>query len=369
MAYLRHNKEKNTIFIYEERTQRMIESNLGELLFSFLDLDLSQYNDLYKLCGLGDTLDCSTIDCLKIQYPKTTKRINYYSLDSFDDTKDLCLYYLLENDDEFLDMYKHPYFSCSDTVLDGALGSFKIDYYDADFYEYQKNMKELIRFCFLENERTDINSLTPNERYYLFTTMKHERFKYIPHIHSTMIFTPMALYNEMCHRNILYSKTTDDIGLDKISPDCINKLKGVARPIKVNECKTIQDFMFFEFDCLLSQNITIKRCANCGKLFIPCGKYNTDCCDRIPEGEKYSCKKIMAQRRRKEKLKSNPIIFEYERAYKRNYARLSNHKLNNESFRLWVDDASQKRDEISEKYEQTPSEELLSDFKKYLGNK
>lgn len=77
----------------------------------------------------------------------------------------------------------------------------------------------------------------------------------------------------------------------------------------------------------------------------------------------------MAQKRRKKKINSNPIVKEYERAYKRNYARVTNHKMNAEDFRLWSEEATQKRDAFSAEYNSNPSDQLISEFKKYLGNK
>ena len=77
----------------------------------------------------------------------------------------------------------------------------------------------------------------------------------------------------------------------------------------------------------------------------------------------------MAQKRRKEKVNSNPIVKEYERAYKRNYARVTSHKMNAEDFRLWTEEAAKKRDAFSAEYDSNPSDQIISEFKKYLGNK
>ena len=40
-----------------------------------------------------------------------------------------------------------------------------------------------------------------------------------------------------------------------------------------------------------------------------------------------------------------------------------------DDFRLWTEAAIKKRDLLSKKYENTPSEQLITEFKKYLGNK
>ncbi|WP_347024011.1 DUF6076 domain-containing protein [Hungatella hathewayi] len=131
----------------------------------------------------------------------------------------------------------------------------------------------------------------------------------------------------------------------------------------------IEHYLLKELFALIKSNVKVKKCKRCGKYFILKGDYATDYCDRIPEGEKFTCKKLAAIRARKNKVQNNPILKEYEKAYKRMYARLSNRKILNEEFRLWVEEASQERDRISTLYTNAPSNDLIESFKRYLGNK
>ena len=155
----------------------------------------------------------------------------------------------------------------------------------------------------------------------------------------------------------------------EIRKEDIEVVKKVSSFLPAYTCDSVMDFLKIEFYEMLSKNVRIKKCANCGRYFIPSGDYNSDCCDRILPGEKFTCKKIMANKRRKEKLSSNPILKEYERAYKRNYARTKNQKLSAEEFRLWTETAVSERDKAVERYSLSPSEDIISDFKKWLGNK
>lgn len=52
---------------------------------------------------------------------------------------------------------------------------------------------------------------------------------------------------------------------------------------------------------MIEHNIRIKKCKNCGKYFVLKGDYSTDYCDRIPDGEKFTCKKLAAMKARKKK--------------------------------------------------------------------
>lgn len=158
--------------------------------------------------------------------------------------------------------------------------------------------------------------------------------------------------------------------LNLLTDETINQIHNSnVHLFNVTLCETPFDFLAFELREFFVKDINIKCCANCGQFFIPTGRYNTDCCDRIPEGQKYTCKKIMAQKRRCKKANSNPIIKEYERAYKRNYARVSNGNMTSENFRLWVEKTTKKRDDFIAKYHTTPSNQLITEFKNYLGNK
>ena len=296
MAFMNYNINENRMFIFEERTQTSYEAPIGDLLFSFLELDLKQYNMLYDFIGNTSCSIEKKKEYLSSEYPQTT---NEFEILFQADTAESFLPFLLMNQDTFYDIYQHPYLSCSVTFNEGHVCNFDDMYHDCNLAELQKRFKELLDFCFLPSERIDINELSSIERYYLFTTSKLFRYKYVPNFQTTLFFSPTAFYTSLLEKNLLHNPNAENFNMNEISSELVQQIKGKVKIAKVNECNTVEDFLFFEFYTLLSQNLSIKRCANCGKLFIPSGKYNTDCCDRIPNGEKYSCKKIMAQKRRK----------------------------------------------------------------------
>lgn len=131
----------------------------------------------------------------------------------------------------------------------------------------------------------------------------------------------------------------------------------------------LEEYLWEELFSLIKLNVRIKKCNNCGKYFILKGDYATDYCDRIPEGEKNTCKRIAAIKTRKDKVKTNPILLEFQKAYKRNYARQSNKKITPAEFENWVNETTIERNNTIEKYEKNPDEQIVIDFKKYLGNK
>lgn len=377
MAFVSLDKKTaSRTLIIDPRAEGGTNHPLGDLLFSFLDINLKEYGKLYEFCSCNKKFDYDDFQTLAKKYPTVAdNKISTFCTQNTDEyeLRNFAMYFLLDNYDAFSELYHHDFFYYSDS--DMMLSS--LDYYafadDINFYEIQRYFKKIIDFCFLSDDKR-IASLTPQEKYFLFSAINPLQ-KYRLANKRTFLFYPIETHETI--RMSLFDQLTpfsnlemDTLSLlDLTNENIIENVKKNCKLLEVTTCSTVFDFLSFELTHLISQNATIKRCANCGKLFIPSGKYNTDCCDRIPEGERNSCKKIMAQKRRKEKLKKNPIINEYERAYKRNYARVTNHKMSAEDFRLWVEQATKKRDMISAEYEATPSNQLIADFKQYLGNK
>lgn len=247
-----------------------------------------------------------------------------------------------------------------------------------------KEFEFALNFCCNDNFCPTLKQLSSLQRYYLYSKLYTDNTLTIDRYYNRgdYIFLDYDYNNLDGLQQIKkMSKTINRYGeiIDEYEPitelcpipeETISSLKNAKISLEYRYThQSIEEYLMEELFTLILLNVRVKQCAYCGRYFILKGDYSTDCCDRIPEGEKYSCKKIMAQKRRKERLKKNPIIQEYERAYKRNYARVANHKMTAEAFRLWTEKATQKRDALSAQYESTPSDQLIADFKQYLGNK
>lgn len=354
MAYIQLSKNFETL-IYEERTDSLRAAPLGTFLFDFLELDLEEYDQVYNLVNYQRDFEKSDLYHLIQTYPRTTNVYKYIfkNIDELDDDPDTLreysIYFLYDNRDTFHSIYLHPYIQDCDIYLDGISMNFADTIYDANWKEAQKSIMELIDFCFINHDMGGIDDLTPVERYHYFCMTNMKKYKYIIKLHSTPFFSSNH-----------HTETNNEL---------IQQIKGIKDIFLVGECLTVKDFAFWEFYTILEKKANIKKCKNCGRYFISKGDYATDYCDRIPEGEKFSCKKLAAIKARKNKVQNNPVLKEYEKAYKRMYARLSNRKISNEDFRLWVEEASQKRDRVSILYTESHSNDLIGSFKKYLGNK
>lgn len=142
-----------------------------------------------------------------------------------------------------------------------------------------------------------------------------------------------------------------------------------AVPIFRYSYDRLAPYLMEELFLLIKSDSRVKKCKICGKYFIMKGDYSTDCCDRILDGQKFTCKKIAAIQARKNKLNTSPVLKEYEKFYKRIYARRTNKKITSEDFFLKTAQASKERDDIIRKYGSNPPDDVIAEFKRFLGNR
>lgn len=134
-----------------------------------------------------------------------------------------------------------------------------------------------------------------------------------------------------------------DYGLDALTsllPDVVGR--GVEI---VYLCSTVEDLLMLAFKEMLVANAKIKRCGYCGKYFIIKGNYNTQYCNRIPDGETFNCQTLASRKKYLEKTHSNDAVKLYSRYYKRFYARSKTGSMKPAAFKKWKYQAMLKRDE------------------------
>ena len=133
-----------------------------------------------------------------------------------------------------------------------------------------------------------------------------------------------------------------------------NKLNGrteivytVSDKLTLNEeyiASDISSLLYLEFMKMLQYNVFVRKCENCGRLFAVRGNYNKKYCDRIIEGTSKTCQEVGATNSFKNKMLQDPIIGEYQRAYKRLYARKRTGKITKEELDLQIKKATLLRD-------------------------
>lgn len=362
----------NNVNIISDNIGTKRSAPLGEFLFSFLEIDLREYNDLYQKYFSHDTVSREDIEHLIERYPETAKKAYNTDITKGDNRyfKTMVIHpFIADNLDAFKEIYSHVYIEASGTFYVYPLCDFRLVQHDSDLQGLQNTMKELIQFCFLDSYSNDFDDLTAEQKYYLFCASKSDPGEYTQEMRYR-IFANIRSIPELKvgFRDLRYNNK-GSIDFSQVSPEIFKQVKQAVSLSYVSECDFVREFAFWEFYLLLSTNANVKRCSNCGRLFICNGNYNTSCCDRIQEGTQKTCREIMTQKKYKEKISSNPILKEYEKAYKRNYARATHKKISKESFRAWAEEAANKRDVLSAKYLADPDENLVKEFKQYLGNR
>lgn len=133
--------------------------------------------------------------------------------------------------------------------------------------------------------------------------------------------------------------------------------------------ESIREALTCEFLKMLELNIKIKKCAICDKYFIVNG-HDGECCDNLYKDTGLTCQQVFADRNYKNKRKKNPVLKEYDKAYKRMYARYSSKKnLTSDEYAKWKNEAAQERDKALKAYAENPSDTVINNFKQFLNNK
>lgn len=382
-----YNSELNNINIYAENKELLYSAPLGDTLFSFLELDFSDYEkvrsdivhfyDLYKNISV-DMEDDEDIYSFFADLQENYDTLNKIDFDTCDETELMYSFgeLLTENNKKIKNsnlILSHPYIKYSDlfTVEEDIESNLE---YDLNLDKIKKIYKNLLLFCSFDNGNKNMLPLTLYERYYLFWLL-HPWTRYF--IDVTLEFhyeNSISNFKDQDYtiKKKFYNKNHKDIFVDVSTVpfevvDLIKRIQPIQMPSLM--CPDPRSIAYYELFYLMNSGAKIKICKNCNKFFIEKGDYNTEYCDRIVQGTKYSCKKYSALLKYKEKTRNHPIYKEYVRAYNRKFSHKRNGVITDAEFKKWVNDASYEKNKVLELYDSKPSELLIKEFKSYLGNK
>jgi hypothetical protein len=120
---------------------------------------------------------------------------------------------------------------------------------------------------------------------------------------------------------------------------------------------TLPQFIYQEFMKMVSLNLYVRHCKNCGKYFVIYGERMLEYCGNIPEGETKSCSIIGPARLYGQRVKNDPILEIYTRAYKKYVARRRSGTISPDEFKAWTVKARKLRDKAHK--ENTPLKEFM----------
>jgi len=130
-----------------------------------------------------------------------------------------------------------------------------------------------------------------------------------------------------------------------ISPVATDLARIMPIPIVSSyKCSSLEEILYLEFEKMLELDLRIKKCKNCGRYFILKGNYQTEYCDRTMKGETQTCQNIGATTKYAKKVKDNPALALFNRAYKRYHARMKVGSVKPDAFKKWKYEAVVMRD-------------------------
>lgn len=346
---------------------------LGNLFLDFINYDFSEYDIRRK-----KVLDF----CYKYH---NSVDLEAALTNSFPDIKDcldsLCrLNHRLSTDIFYyylLDDFSNPYLMCNYVPKGSIAHSFR-DNGTLDFVDIQKRVIKSLVSC-IDADR--IGSDSPAQIY-----MQNEGLSYKMDgitFHEETIFRYKYSWKEDNKYNMEHQVNMEEFEICKNPLDrrSINYPDFMKQPKANPEClgrqieiihgyhfQSTEEALRCEFLKMLEANIMIRKCLNCKKYFL-LNKHNGKCCDNIFQNSGLTCQQVFANKKYAQKRKEHPILKEYNKAYKRMYARQANHKISQNDFLQWLNSASEQKNHYLTLYNLSPSQALIDEYKLLLGNK
>jgi hypothetical protein len=240
--------------------------------------------------------------------------------------------------------------------------------------QLREKASEIIRFC-LDVDTEKLNHLEADKRYYYYFASGRGK---IPQNFKSRIITipdkiPMESYpvfykpmpKDFKARTMLTVASLSDLKTpQEITDGTIDFLTN--QDIQLHEAFEVDhfsDIIYLELFQMILNNISVKKCEQCGRYFVRKGEYGAKYCNRVPRGYKQTCQQIGSTRDYNQRNNQSVTKKEYTRAYKRMHSRIKYGMLTREDFKKWNMKANDKM------YLCDSGELSLDEFKQWLGNK
>lgn len=99
---------------------------------------------------------------------------------------------------------------------------------------------------------------------------------------------------------------------------------------------SLPQYVYHEFMNLVRANLYLRRCKNCGKYFVIYGERILEYCNNIPPDSTKPCSAIGPSKLYNQKVKQDPILEVYTRAYKKYMARKRSGNISEKEFKAWT---------------------------------
>ncbi len=118
---------------------------------------------------------------------------------------------------------------------------------------------------------------------------------------------------------------------------------GFLREVFIHD--EIESLLYFDFMTCVKNEVMPKKCKHCGRFYVPSfGFYSEFCTNIAPNETIKTCREIGSRTSFAEKLNSDPILKEYQKAYKTHHARFVKKRMTKEELDNWKAFAKKMRD-------------------------
>ena len=224
-----------------------------------------------------------------------------------------------------------------------------------NFMEKKADLKERLELISKYSNNSLVRNLSVPEKLYLYEAKRVFDIHYLNTNPAHALFLDTKFKTKyIADTELSFEERRLDV--DKIVE--IMKEKNVVAE-EVYEIETAEDQIRFELFKVIQNNITINKCENCGRLFIPVtssknpnqkGRNDQKYCNNLYLDTGKTCREIGAIYKRKEKVENSTILQEYNREYKRIHRAHYTHtkEFKEKKFKEWSKKARQLRDSYTD---------------------
>lgn len=136
-----------------------------------------------------------------------------------------------------------------------------------------------------------------------------------------------------------------------------------GRVYEVHYHEILSSLVYLDFMECIKREIMPKKCKNCNKFYLPSFGYYSEFCNEIAPNEKTrTCREVGSKASFDQKLNENPILKEYQKAYKTHHARFVKKKMTKDELEQWKIFAKDMMEQV--KTSKITFEEYLKEIKK-----
>lgn len=198
----------------------------------------------------------------------------------------------------------------------------------------QAFIKQQLEFCVGGLNDENYKMLIPVERLYIYEQWRKAQGEQPLYFETDTFSSRLVISEEI--------STDEDFSINELADRLKKQQPHIAEMTVLLNGWAL---MRFELMKMVSLDVPIRKCANCGRFFILDGRSDIEYCSRpLADQPGKTCQDVGALNKYMDKVHANPIRKEFHKAYKRNHSRVRVGTMTQSEFLEWSDEARKKRD-------------------------